>query len=368
MTATSLTTSLNGQLKDTTTGNNSQASGITANDFQAEKDKLLGQLGPVGIVTGEQLLKDGAEGMDYLVTDLIPRVGMGALAGGSDLGKSCLLRQLSVDISVGAHDWLGFRVKAKFNSALIACTEDDATAVGYMLSKGIDGRDPSILRSLRFLFDYEDLLASVDAALNSQKADLVVVDCFADAFGSDLKDTAKIRSYLHGWQQLATKHECFVIFLHHTSKRTEEREPSKHNLLSGQGFEAKMRLVIELRADLMNPDHRHLCVVKGNYLPSSMKRESHVLLFNEGNLTFSATGERSPFELLVKEVEDGSKAKYKEAKELSDKGYSFDKIAPMIGYSSKGSVSKLFARAVKNGWETAGTAFPEVNGKETAGT
>ncbi len=113
-----------------------------------------------------------------------------------------------------------------------------------------------------------------------------------------------------------------------------------------------MRLVIELRADLLNPQNRHLCIVKGNYLPASYKRESYVLQFDEQNFVFSNTGERMPFELLIKQTDtDNSKAKYEQAKELKERGYSYEQIANAIGFHSKGSVSKLFEKAKKNGWD-----------------
>jgi biotin operon repressor len=115
-----------------------------------------------------------------------------------------------------------------------------------------------------------------------------------------------------------------------------------------------MRLVIELRADLLNPLHRHLCIVKGNYLPASYKKESYVLQFDEQNFIFSNTGERMPFELLVKQPDtDNSKAKYEQAKELKEQGYSYEQIASALGYSSKGTVSKLFDKAKKNGWDNS---------------
>ena len=127
-----------------------------------------------------------------------------------------------------------------------------------------------------------------------------------------------------------------------------------------------MRLVIELRADLLNPLHRHLCIVKGNYLPASHKKESYVLQFDEQNFVFSNTGERMPFELLVKQTDtDNSKAKYEQAKELKEQGYSYEQIANAIGYNSKGSVSKLFDKAKKNGWDNSVSTGNEGNGKET---
>lgn len=323
---------------------------ITPAGLIEDTDKLLRQAERTGIITGEQLLNEAPEQMDWLITDLVPRVGMGTFAGGSDLGKSAALRQLGIGISANQSHWLGFELNPKHNSAIIVCTEDDSTAVKFLLSKQAKEFKPSQLRNLRFIFDYEDLPAAISRELDHNPADSVIIDCFADAYGGDLKDTSKIRAYLSIWQQIAVKYECFIMFLHHTGKRTEDKEPNKNNLLSGQGFEAKMRLVIELRADLMQPDYRHLCIVKGNYLPANMKKESYVLKFDESNFTFANTGERTPFELLIKNYEDGSKAKYEQVKELHDKGYSYEKIAEQMGYSNKSSVCRLFEKGQKNDW------------------
>jgi hypothetical protein len=195
------------------------------------------------------------------------------------------------------------------------------------------------------------LYDELDKRLTNKPVDLVIIDCFADVYSGDLKDTQRIRTFLHPYQELAQKHNCLICFLHHTGKRTENFEPSKNNLLSGQGFEAKMRVVIELRADLLSPANRHLCIVKANYLPASFKKESFVLEFDEPNFTFTNTGERTPFELLVKQTNaDAGKEKFEQAKELMDKGFSYARIANAIGYHSKGSVSKLFEKAKRRGW------------------
>lgn len=323
---------------------------ITPDGIIEDTNKLLRQAERTGTVTGEQLLNEAPEQMDWLINNICPRVGMGTLAGGSDLGKSALLRQLGIDIATNNSHWLGFKLNPKYNSAIICCTEDDSSAVKYLLSKQAKDYKPLQLRNLRFIFDYENLPEDVSKELDRNPADIVKIDCFSDAFGGDLKDTSKIRAYLSIWQQIAVKYECFIMFLHHTGKRTEDKEPSKNNLLSGQGFEAKMRLVIELRADLMQPNYRHFCIVKGNYLPANMKRESYVLKFDEASFTFANTGERTPFELLVKNYEDGSRAKYEQAKELHEKGFSCEKIAEQMGYGNKSSISRLLEKGQKNDW------------------
>lgn len=337
---------------------------ITPNEILEHTNRIIQQAEIE--ITGEKLLLTEIKEIPTLVYPFLQQTGLACLAGSSDTGKSSILRQLAVAIVTGENNFLGFQINAKHRSVIYVSTEDLERETAYLLSRQTQRYKPEFLKGLRFVFDIENLYSELGKRLTNKPADLVIIDCFADAYGSDLKDTQRIRTYLHPFQELAQKHKCLILFLHHTGKRTENFEPSKNNLLSGQGFEAKMRLVIELRADLLNPLHRHLCIVKGNYLPASYKKESYVLQFDEQNFVFSNTGERMPFELLVKQTDtDNSKAKYEQAKELKEQGYSFEQIANAIGYNSKGSVSKLFDKAKKNGWDNSVSIGNEGNGKET---
>jgi len=302
-------------------------------------------------ITGEQLLKMEVQEIPRLVEPFFQQVGLVCLAGSSDTGKSCLLRQLAIAIVTGEKEFIGFSTNTKHNSVIFVPTEDGRDATAYLLQQQAKQYKPEFLKGLRFIFDYENLLNEIGESLTRNPADAVIIDCFQDVFGGGYKESDQIRAFLHPYQQLAEKHQCLVIFLHHTAKRTENLEPSKNNLLSGQGFEAKMRLVIELRADPHNPDHRHLCIVKGNYLSGRHKRESYVLEFDERTFTFNNTNERTPFELLIKHPnDDNSKAKYEQAKELKDQGHTYKEIAEKLGYGSPGTITKLFQKAERNNW------------------
>jgi hypothetical protein len=302
-------------------------------------------------VTGEWLLNRQVTEIKFLIDGLFQRCGLGCLAGPSDTGKSMLLRMLTIAVVTRQTHFLGFELKSRHFSSIYVSTEDQETETAFLLLKQSKGWPTHDFKRLRFVFDTNDLLCKLDRMLTTSPADVIVIDCFSDAFGGDLKDTQKIRTYLHTFQELAAKHDTLILFLHHTGKRTENYEPSKNNLLAGQGFEAKMRIVIELRSDLSNPNYRHLCVVKGNYLPSHMKRESFMLEFMDDSFLFRNTGDRVPYEHLSRQPEDNGKSKYEQAKELKAQGLSYEKIAEKIGYASKGTVSKLFANAEKNGWD-----------------
>lgn len=285
------------------------------------------------------------------MSGLFQRSGIACLAGPSDVGKSMLLRMLLISIVTRQKEFLGFDLTPTHFSGIFVSTEDQENETAFLLRKQSADHKPEALRSLQFLFEADELISKLDFMLSEQPADTVVIDCFADAFGNDLIDTHKIRSFLHPFQKLASKFNTLIFFLHHTGKRTEKIAPSKNNLLAGQGLEAKMRAVFELRADPTLPNRRHLCVVKGNYLPSKMKQESIVLEYNEETFRFEATGERVPFEMLGKSSDDEGKAKYETAKELKSQGLSYQAIANQLGYSNKSAITKLFDKAAKREWD-----------------
>lgn len=68
--------------------------------------------------------------------------------------------------------------------------------------------------------------------------------------------------------------------------------PSKDSIIGSQAFEAKMRVVLELRPNRFKPNHKDLWVLKANFLDATQKTKSHVIEMNE-NLIFKATGQRS---------------------------------------------------------------------------
>lgn len=327
--------------KDKDTPPVQQGQPISPEELIAE---VVGLAQPPKEITGEDLLNSKIESIPCLVEPFLQKVGLACLAGSSDVGKSSLLRQLAICVATGSPDFLGFTIRATHHSAIVVSTEDDQMAISFLLSKQAKQYQPERLKNLRFIFDTENLLSELDARLTAQPADLVVVDCFADAYAGDLKDTQKIRSYLHHFHLMAEKHQCLFLFLHHTGKRTENIEPSKNNLLSGQGFEAKMRLVIELRQDTVSAATRHFCIVKGNYLPAEYKRESYVLEFVPDSFLFFKTGSRIPFEMLTKRSDDEGRAKYEQARDLRDKGHTLEEIAKQMGYANRGSVSKLLKK------------------------
>lgn len=249
------------------------------------------------VFNGAELLNMGITEMPSLVKPIIPKVGVVALAGTSDIGKSRLLLQLCTDIVLN-DKFLGFTIDAKHKSVIYVPTEDDHYAISNRLQVHV-GVDEEKIGRLRFLFSTEHLLTTLDEMLTKQKADAVVIDTFTDLYSGEMNQVNKVRAYMNDFYQLAIKHGCVVIFNHHTVKRSEENPPNKNNLIGSQGFEGKARLVMELRQDYSDSKKRHLCIVKGNYIKDEHKKSSFEMLFDE-KTGFTLTGQRVPFEQLAK--------------------------------------------------------------------
>lgn len=250
-------------------------------------------------ISGSALIGYGITELPTVVEPILPKVGVVALGGESDCGKSTLLRTLAMTIVNGSNNFQGWQVNATHNSAIYVSSEDDEFAISYLMNKQTDcTANPLNYDGLRYIFETEGIIDKLKIELTYSPADLVIVDAFADLYAGELNAANKVRYYINQYYEIAKKHSCLVIFLHHTGKRTQNLPPSKDNLLGSQGFEAKMRMVMELRVDPNDRRYRHLCIVKGNYLPSEMKTHSFKLEFMS-NLTFRNTGERTPFANLV---------------------------------------------------------------------
>ena len=297
-----------------------------------------------GEITGEMLLMKQIKEIPTLVEPLFPKVGLACLAGSSDTGKSAFLRQMVMATSAGLKSFLGMKLNVVHQSAYYVSTEDDETATAYLLNRQNTDLNipPADLRNLRFVFESENIVAELDKRLAVHPADLIVVDCFSDLYTGNMNESNQVRLFLNQYSQLANKYQCLIIFLHHCGKRTEKFLPSKHNLLGSQAFEAKMRLVLELRSDVADKTIKHLCCVKGNYLSADYKTESIKLRFSEF-LTFRETGERVPFENLVP-ISGDDDEKYELIMEMKAAEHSYDEIAKVIGYKGRSSVSKFVSR------------------------
>lgn len=280
-------------------------------------------------ITATELFAMEYDEIPTLVEPIFPKVGIVALVGSSDTGKSTLLRQLAYLIVEGSKTFLGFSIHSTHKRSIYVSTEDEEISISTLLKKQFGKPlDKSKTNRLKYLFESDNLLKKLDEEMTDYPVDLVVIDAFSDLYEGDLNANNKVRTFLNKYSDLAKKHRCLIIFLHHTGKRTESLVPGKDNAIGSQGFEAKMRLMIELRKDPQFPTIRHICIVKGNYLPEEYKTRSIVTNFNQYML-FDKLNCYVPFEELAK-VPDQREQAQTRAQQLRDQGNSYANISTQL--------------------------------------
>lgn len=248
---------------------------------------------PLQTTSMRELLENPTERQPVLVEPLFPQCGLGAVIGSSDCGKSTLLRQLAACVA-GGRDFLLWKTFPVHKRVLYVSTEDDSGAMSELLKRQNKAWQLSKEEAERveFLFSCDCIAEKVEACLVAKPVDLVIIDTFGDICKDDISQSNNIRNLLNLFADTARRHGCFILFAHHIRKTGENTAPSKLNALGSQAFEAKMRVLIELRRSKRNKDLLHLCIVKGNYLPNDYKQQSFDLQ-TDSDMNFTATGGRT---------------------------------------------------------------------------
>lgn len=311
--------------------------------LEENNDKVIDDDTAIENVNAKDLLSEDIDKIPCLIEPIFHRVGLAALIGSSDSGKSAMLRQLGVSVVTGK-DFLGWKVTPKYFCAYYVSTEDDKTAIASLLKKQnkVWNMQADDLENLVFVFDTEDLIVRLEKMLIEKPADIIIIDAFSDIFSGQLYETNKVRECLNEYNRLAQKYGCLVVFLHHTNKRSDDLAPSKHNALGSQGFEAKMRLMIELKNNKVIPENKFFCIVKGNYLSSSYKTKAYNVSFDD-NLTFSMLDTKTSFELINKDVVETNQLEedYNEAMKLREEEMTWQEVANKLGVARTTLLDKI---------------------------
>ena len=251
------------------------------------------------VFTALELITNEVAEMPCLFGNIIPKVGLCGVVGCSESGKSLFLRQLCISVAT-ENEFIGLENKCTRFKALFVSTEDGVASTSFLMKKQNEYfhiQDHHAER-IRFLFSPNNPIESIRQALEEDKVDVVVVDSFSDILdGKDEKSASDIRLLMKEYQKISEEYECLIVFLHHISKRSEFNAPNKNSVIGSQSFEAKCRLVLELRDDNADARVRHLCILKGNYIGKEEKQESYDLYLND-SLVFEPSNTRTPLAML----------------------------------------------------------------------
>ncbi|MDD7913185.1 AAA family ATPase [Polaribacter ponticola] len=292
-----------------------------------------------------ELLNLNIESVPKLVEPFFQKSGLASLVGTSDTGKSTFLRQLALSIVLQKEDFIGFKLKPKHNKVIYVSTEDGAFSVSHSIRKQIKSitdknDDLDLIKNLTFLFDTDNLYERLEDMITESPVDLIIIDAFTDVFSNELNSNTQVRNFLNTYDSLAKKNDCLVVFLHHTGKRTQNNKPSKDSIIGSQAFEAKMKVVLEIRSNSKSHNLKDLWVLKSNFLENDQKNQSHILNFSN-DLTFSNTGQKGSKSIKAK---SNNKEILNKVIELHSAGNSFRKIEELL----KGTNFEISKTAANN--------------------
>lgn len=291
--------------------------------------------------SGLRLFQMKYEKLPTLLEPIFPKQGLVSLIGSSDTGKSTFLRQLALSVVLGLDDFIGYKLNTETRNVIFISTEDDPASVSISIKKPLEKLlkqhkvDESLLNHLKFIFDVDlseksdkNLIKQLDNDLSEKGADLIIVDAFTDIFSGDINSSTKVREFLNVFSKLSKQHDCLILFLHHTGKHTNKYVASKNNALGSQAFEAKMRVLLELKQHPHNDMQRTLTIAKGNYISTEIKKYIKVLDFDEKHLLFSDTGKPILASNLtsIKKSNPKKDEMLPEIEKLHKKGFSVRKI------------------------------------------
>lgn len=285
--------------------------------------------------TGEDLINNDITEVPMLFHPILHQVGMASIYGSSDVGKSSLARLFCILVVLG-YNFGEFINQAIFKRAIYVSLEDDLFAISPLFKKQAKalGLNASQLKGIEFIFFSDNIIQELDELLSANPADLVVVDPYSQVCSKDMYKANEVRDVLSEYQRLAVKHRCLIIFVHHTKKHSISSSPDKNNALGSQAFEAYLRLLIEVKSNINNPQKKHVCITKGNYVPTEYKKESFDFEFTE-DLIYKSLGTRTPLDRLdiPESKENDLKEEYEKIIKMKNEGMTLRDIGKKLKIS-----------------------------------
>lgn len=325
-----------------------------------EMEKPQDKTGPTTRFTGDLLaIMDLSQNKD-LIEDFIPADEISLIAGQGDSGKSLFYLQLCISIVLGKDEFLGKKINSKHRSALIISTEDNEKKLSVRIRKQIkkiDG-DHNGLKNLVIQTTGEDLIELLKSELVDKKYDIIVLDALGDLLLDDSNSQTAVRAFYAELEKLIREYNCSIFLVHHEGKSAIKSGRSK--IIGSVAIVDRARSVMMLSKD-PKTNLRSLTIVKSNNLSDDKKGKAMKLKLDVESLTYLVAGiyDISPeidsetsyvasknkiqkSEPKTKETSNSlsrknkpgrkrDEVKFKNAIELSKKGYSLENIGEELG-------------------------------------
>jgi predicted ATP-dependent serine protease len=245
------------------------------------------------------------EEIPYLWNPFICKGELSAVIGPGDVGKSILLRDLSIKVVNGDDNYLGFPLKRDSGKVLYVSLEDNKYRLSHQLVKTtIDKKLAQNLEFITLIDRSEEGLDILEYELDENSHDLVIIDPISNIIFKDWKDQGALREELLKFQRLAVGYNTAMVFIHHITKEAYKSAPNAINAVGSQAFGNAVRSVLEVRRRPGSPSERGLFVTKGNGLSDDYKSSGIALKMNE-DFSYSKLNDQ----VSLTEFEEGSSAR-----------------------------------------------------------
>ncbi len=159
--------------------------------------------------------------MEWVAQDLFPAVGVGVLFGDPGSKKTWSGLHLAVSVAMGA-PWLGRPVKQ--GPVLLVDEESGDGRLRRRLAQVVRGLNApadlplAYVTSAGFKPAKSEDLAELDSLLASVQPVLVIVDAFRDVLHGDENSSEDTQLLMEALRQLANRHGCLMLAIHHANK------------------------------------------------------------------------------------------------------------------------------------------------------
>jgi archaellum biogenesis ATPase FlaH len=241
---------------------------------------------------------------DFLLSPLLPGKGLASIVGQPDSGKSQFCLQLCLSIALGLETFCDFILKCSNHKALYITTEDSLIKVRGSLFKKIEyykagGKDISLLDTNLSLLSYSNadtglFVNFLKENIRKAKYDLILIDSFGDIFsGGDISNNTEMRTQLKYFNEIAVRNNLLILFIHHITKKDYTKKPTQQAAMGAGSYGQKIRVMLDIRNHYESPNVKYLSITKGNYISGNDKNFAYILNFDEDQLIFTNTGEKT---------------------------------------------------------------------------
>lgn len=166
-------------------------------------------------ISADEMLKTPDKQEDWLVEGLLISGGTSLIAGAPKIGKSTIIRQLSLCVARGG-EWLEMKCK-KSLVMHFSMDEKQKTVRRQYRKLGLTGKDELLLSFGNT--DNPSYMTHLEEDILKYKPGLVVIDTLFDMIRvDDSNNYAKLKPMLGTFNRIAETSGAHIIFIHHSNK------------------------------------------------------------------------------------------------------------------------------------------------------